>query len=296
MKINIICFICLLFSFLGCKQSTDLCYTSDAMNMVLTDYIDRHNKDSIISLYFFHVENRTYFDIEHSPFYQKSLADGGFIYKNKLITYYIESKKTDVNNLVDTSFTKDQSIFDHYKSWDDVNWEYGGNPDRETYFVKSQDSIIKIHASDIKYKEKAIDTIGIRSAAINHLINQRLNKSSTNMVAIHFASLGKTDYIRIKSVNVYSKDSLSGCMKRNGRVICFYNVNKLQNQNLIDKNSFKNNVLLLDDYREIPYDKFHYIVSAGDVFRILPNGNLIEFSEDEYGKIYDKLDFDSKKK
>jgi len=116
------------------------------------------------------------------------------------------------------------------------------------------------------------------------------------MVAIHFASLGKTDYIRIKSVNVYSKDSLSGCMKRNGRVICFYNVNKLQNQNLIDKNSFKNNVLLLDDYREIPYDKFHYIVSAGDVFRILPNGNLIEFSEDEYGKIYDKLDFDSKKK
>lgn len=296
MKIKITCLICLIFSFIGCKQSADLYHISDEMDKVLTDYIDRHNKDSIISLYFFHVEDRTYFDIEHCPFYQKTLVDGAFIYKNKLITYFIESKNTEAINLVDTTFTKDKCLLKHYKSWDDVNWEYDGNPDREIYFVKTPNSIIRIQASDIKYEEKAVDTIGIRSITINQLINQRLNKSSTNMIALHFASLGGKDYIRIKSVNAYSKNSLSGCMKRNGRVICFYNVNKLHNQDLIDQNNFNDSFSLLDDYREIPYDNFLYIISTGDVFRILPDGDLIGFSAEEYENVYDKLDFDNKKK
>ena len=67
----------------GCKDAMDSHNISDSLAEVLNDYTTRYDKDSIIILRFYKIEDRTLFDIGHSPFYWNKEMDGCFNYKNK---------------------------------------------------------------------------------------------------------------------------------------------------------------------------------------------------------------------
>lgn len=276
----------------GCKEYSNSCHLSKGMDVVLADYIDRHPKDSVIIMQFYGVENRTILNIQHSPFYPfKELVDGCFMYKNKLVLYCLLDKITIADSLLDVSFTNDKSILNNYKSWDDADCEYDGDSDSETYLVKSRDNIAKAMENDLRFKEKVSDTIGIRNDSMNNLLNQRLNSHNVTITAIRFASFEKTDYFMISEVNVYTKKSLKGCIKRNGRIITFYGVENLHDPNLIDTKLIQKGLSLLNNYKEISSKWFDFESSQGDIYKILPKGNIEkvsveELSDEKYDMLY----------
>ena len=83
---------------------------SESLDKVLTDYTTRHDKDSVIIMQFYKVEDRTILNIQHSPFYPfKELVDGGFMYKDKLAIYCLLDKCTLADSLIGVAFTSDKA-------------------------------------------------------------------------------------------------------------------------------------------------------------------------------------------
>lgn len=292
-------FITIVFTltFMGCKEYVEQCHLSKGIDMVLSDYIDRHSEDSVVIMQFYGVENRMILNIQHSPCYPiKEVVDGCFIYKNRLISYCILDKHILVDNLIDSTFASDRTILNNYKSLEDFEDIIDGNPDSECYLLKSQDTIVKAMDSDLKFKEIATDTIGIRNEMINGIINQRLNSYNANIIAIRFGSFENSDFFIVNEVNVYTKKSLSGCLRRNGRIIVLYGVDKLHNQDLIDRRLIHRELSQLDYYKEISSNWFNYLLSNGDIYKILPKGDIQRVSFEELPEkktelIYKKLGF-----
>lgn len=278
--------------FTGCKEESESCHLSKGMNTVLSDYIDRHPKDSVIILQFYKTDDRTLLNIQHSPFYPfKELVDGCFMYKNKLAIYCLLDKSTLADSLIDFASTSDRTILNNYKSWDEADCEYDGDSDSKTYLVKSRDNIVKAIETDLRFKEKVYDTIGIRNDSINTLLNQRLNSHNVTITAVRFASYEKSDYFMVSEVNVYTKKSLNGCLKRNGRIITFYGIENLHNPDLIDLKLIQKDTSLLNNYKELSSKWFDFESSQGDIYKILPKGNIEkvsieELSDEKYEMIY----------
>lgn len=281
LKIILIAFI-LLLTLTGCKESSKPCNLSKGIDAILSNYIDRHSKDSVIIMQFYGVENRMILNIQHSPCYPiKEVVDGCFIYKNRLISYCILDKHILVDSFIDSTFASNKTILNDYKSLEDFEDIVDCDPDSECYLLKSQDTIVKAMDSDLKFKEIATDTIGIRNEMINGIINQRLNSYNANIIAIRFGSLENSDFFIVNEVNVYTKKSLSGCLRRNGRIIVLYGVDKLHNQDLIDRRLIHRELSQLDYYKEISSNWFNYLLSNGDIFKILPKGNIEKVSYEE---------------
>lgn len=263
----------------GCKDNLASCHLSKGIDTLLSDYIDRHPQDSVIILQFYRIENRTILNIQHSSYYPfREFVDGCFIYKDRLAIYGILDKAISVDSLIDSTFACDKTILDSFKSWDEADFEYDDYPDSETYFVKSRDCITKAVEKDLEYKTIVSDTIGIRNAMINSMLNQRLNKHHVPITAIRFVSLDKSDYFMVSEVNAYTRKTLNGCLKRNGRLIVFYGINNLHSQNVIDLRLIQKELPLLNNYKELPSNWFNFESSEGDVFKILPNGKIVRVS------------------
>ena len=281
----------------GCKESLEICHLSKGLDTVLSDYIGRHPKDSIIIMQFYGVEGRTILNIQHSPYYPfKEFVDGCFIYKDKLALYCLLDKSVSVDSLVDSVYVSDKTILNSYMSWDEVDFEYDGCSDSESYLVKSQDNIVKAVKTDLQFHEKVSGTIGIRSNSINDMLNQRINSHNVPITTVRFGSFENSDYLIVSETNVYTKESLSGCLKRNGRIITFYKADKLHNPNLIDMELIQMGLPLLNNYKEIPSNWFDFESSEGDVFKILPKGNIErvlieELPDEKYELLYKALGF-----
>ena len=282
----------------GCRGNFESGHLSKEMDTILSDYIDRHSKDSVIIMQFYRVEDRTILNLQHSPSYPfKELVDGCFIYKDKLVVFCLIDKCTLADSLIDSTFASNRAILSNYKSWEEVDRIYDGNPDSESYLVKSQENIVKAEEADLRYKEKVSDTIGIRNESINSLLNQRLNNCNVTITAIRFASFENSDYLMISEANVYKMESLSGCIKRNGRIITFYGVEKLHNQDLIDVKLIEKDIPLLNNYKKLSSRLFDFESSEGDVYKISPKGNIervyIEDLPDEKSELlYKALGFE----
>jgi len=295
-KISIIPIFTLLI-LIGCKENLTSCHLSKGIDAVLSDYINRHSKDSVIIMQFYKVEDRTVLSIQHSPYYPfKEFVDGCFIYKDKLALYCLLDKRTLVESLIDTTFTSDKTILNNYKSWDEVDCEFDGDSDSEYYLVKSREDIVKAIESDLKYKENVSDTNGIRSNSINELLNKRLNSHNVSITAIRFGSFNHNDYFMISEVNVYTKKTLSGCLKRNGRILTFYGVEKLCNPDIIDIKLIHKNLSLLNNHKEISSKWFDFESSEGDIYKVFPKGNVEkvsveELSDEKYEGLYKALGF-----
>lgn len=276
----------------GCKESYESCHLSKGLDTILSDYVNRYSEDSVIILQFYRVENRTILNIQHSPFYPfKEYVDGCFPYKDKLVLYCLLDKGTLVDSLIDTTFTSDKTTLNNYKSWDDVDCEIDGNTDSESYIVKSRNKIAKAVKTDFVFKERASDTIGIRNYSINNQLNQRLNNHNAPITAIRFASFENNDYYMISEVNLYTKKTLSGCLKRNGRILIFYGLEKLRNPDIIDIKLIQKNLSLLNNHKEISSKLFDFESSEGDIYKILPKGDIEkisveELSDEKYEMLY----------
>lgn len=279
----------------GCKDKLDSYHLSKGIDSVLSDYIDRHPKDSVLILQFYRIENRTILNIQHSSCYPyREFVDGCFIYKDRLALYSILDKTISVNCLIDSTVASDKTILDNFKSWNEADYEYDDYSDSETYLVKSRDCITKAVEKDLEYKIIVSDTIGIRNAMINNMLNQRLNKHHIPIVSIRFASLDKSDYFMVCEVNAYTRKSLNGCLKRNGRIIVFYGIDNLHSQKIIDLRLIQKELPLLNNYKELPSNWFNYESSEGDVFKILPNGKIVrvpieELPDEKYEMLYNAL-------
>ena len=276
----------------GCKESYESCHLSKGLDTILSDYVNRYSEDSVIILQFYRVENRTILNIQHSPFYPfKEYVDGCFPYKDKLVLYCLLDRGTLVDSLIDTTFTSDKTTLNNYKSWDDVDCEIDGNTDSESYIVKSRNKIAKAVKTDFVFKERASDTIGIRNYSINNQLNQRLNNHNAPITAIRFASFENNDYYMISEVNLYTKKTLSGCLKRNGRILIFYGLEKLRNPDIIDIKLIQKNLSLLNNHKEISSKLFDFESSEGDIYKILPKGDIEkisveELSDEKYEMLY----------
>ena len=212
----------------GCKDAMDSHNISDSLAEVFNDYTTRYDKDSIIILRFYKIEDRTLFDIGHSPFYWNKEMDGCFNYKNKLVVCYSDIKDSIAESLVDSVFASDKTILKHYTSFTDANYIYDGKPNIEHYLVKSKDCIIKAEEKDLRFKEIVSDTTGIRNASFNSMINQHLNINNTSFItSIRFASFENESYFIVSDIDTFTRKNLSGCLKRNGRIITFYGVENL---------------------------------------------------------------------
>ena len=292
-KVIIISLILILL--IGCKEAKESYPCSNGVETVLSDYIGRHPKDSILFLQFYKVENRTFLNVQHYPFYPSiELVDGGFFYKDKLVTYCLLDKRIMSDSLIYPALASDKTILNYYKSWDEANVEYDGNPDSETYLVKSRDKIVKAKEIDFEFKEKVSDTTGIRNRELNDIINKRLNNHYVTITAIRFASFEYNDYFMVSEANVYTRKNLSGCLRRNGRIITFYGVENLNNKELVNKMLIQKSLSLLDNYKELSNDWFNRESGEGDIYKILPRGNvekvsIDELSETECSLLYEAL-------
>ena len=275
----------------GCKDKLDTNHLSKGIDSVLSDYIDRYPKDSVIIMQFYRIEDRTILNIQHSSNYPfREFVDGCFIYKDRLAIYSILDKTISVDSLIDMTAASDKTILDNFKSWDEVDFEYDDYPDSETYLVKTRDCITKSEEKDLKYKEIVSDTIGIRNVMINSMLNKRLNKYHVPIIAIRFASLDKSNYFMVSEVNAYTRKSLNGCLKRNDRIIVFYGTDNLHSQDILDLRLIQKELPLLNNYKELPTNWFNYESSEGDVFKILPNGEIEKVSvEDLSDQKYEML-------
>lgn len=97
-----------------------------------------------------------------------------------------------------------------------------------------------------------------------------------------------SDYFMISEVCVYTKTSLSGCLKRDGRIITFYGVDKLHNQELIDRKLIHNELSQLDNFKELSSNWFNFVSCNGDIFKILPKGDVERVS---FEKMSDKRSY-----
>ena len=279
----------------GCKDAMDSHNISDSLAEVLNDYTTRYDKDSIIILRFYKIEDRTLFDIGHSPFYWNKEMDGCFNYKNKLVVCYSDIKDSIAESLVDSVFASDKTILKHYTSFTDANYIYDGKPNIEHYLVKSKDCIIKAEEKDLRFKEIVSDTTGIRNASFNSMINQHLNINNTSFItSIRFASFENESYFIVSDIDTFTRKNLSGCLKRNGRIITFYGVENLLCPDIIDQQLIKATTPLLDNYKEYSNDEVLFRSGNGDVYKMLPKGvveavSFEDWSDERIEKLYEKL-------
>lgn len=269
----------------GCKDVLENHNISSSLDKVLADYTSRYDKDSVLTLNFYKIEDRTLFDIGHSPFYYNNEMDGCFTYKNKLVVYYSNVKDTLASSLIDSIFASDKTILKRYTSFDEANCIYDGKPDVENYIVKSRDCIVKAEENDLKFKEIASDTTGIRNKSLNSVINKRLNNCRVFGTAIRFAEFEKENYFILSYVDSYTSKNLDGCLERNGRIITFYGVKNLHYPNIIDQKLIRSNFSLLDDYKEFSSDEFDSRSRVENiVYRISPKGLVESVSLEEWGE------------
>lgn len=278
----------------GCRGERDIHYISKSLDAVLADYISRYPQDSIISLAFHTIENRTLLDVGHSPYYSDVGTEGCFRYNDKLVVYFLQTNDSLACSHIDFSLTKEKSILSQYKTWNEAECEYDGNPNIETYFVLSKDSIRKATENDLRYHELVTDTVGIKSISLNNLINQRLNNNNSSIIAIRFALFENNTYLILSDIDVYAKKNLSGCLKRNGRIITFYNEEKIPNRDIIDKQLIKQSLPVLNDYKELSSDVFDYLSISGDLYRLSSDGvvhnvKIEEWPEDKYNLLYEEF-------
>lgn len=281
----------------GCSEGADKYFISKGLETVFDDYTTRYDKDSIITLRFFKVENRTFFYIGHMPYYDDVDLDGCFICKNKLVLYKSNTKKAIADDLIDSTHTKDKTILKQYTTWDESNMIYCGSSNVETYYIKSQNCIIKATESDLRYREIATDTTGIRNKSINDILNSSLNNCSTYINAILFASYKGNDFFKIANVDSYTSKNLNGCLKRNGRIVTFYNVDNINCSNLLDKQRIRENLYLLNGYKEIDSDEFYYYRTGGEKYYMIKPDESVEeldetkWSDEEREMFYDSFGF-----
>ena len=279
----------------GCKDAMDSHNISDSLAEVLNDYTTRYDKDSIIILRFYKIEDRTLFDIGHSPFYWNKEMDGCFNYKNKLVVYYSDIKDSIAESLVDSVFASDKTILKHYTSFTDANYIYDGKPNIEHYLVKSKDCIIKAEEKDLRFKEIVSDTTGIRNASFNSMINQHLNINNTSFItSIRFASFEDKSYFIVSDIDTYTRKDLSGCLKRNGRIITFYGVENLLCPDILDRQLIKESLPLLDEYKEFSSKEVLFRSGNGDVYRISQKGivevvSFEDWSDERREKLFEKF-------
>lgn len=275
----------------GCKEVAENRQISKALDDVLADYTTRYNKDNVIILNFYKIEDQTLFSIGHSRFYFNKEMNGCFIYNKKLVVYYLYSKDSLADSLIDYSFTADRDILKDYIFFGDMNCEYDGKPNIEDYVVKSKECIVKAKEADLKYKEIVSDTTGIKSDSFNKLINERFNHSNACITAIRFASFENDCYIHVKDVDSYSRKNLNGCLKRNGRIVTFYNTENLLYPNMLDQQLIQQSLSLLNKYKEFSDNEFMFRLVAGDVYKISSNGSVIkvdmsEWTDDKCNMLY----------
>ena len=67
-----------MFFLTGCRNVMDSRVISEGLAEVIDDYTTRYDKDSVILLRFYKIEDRTLLDIAHSPFYWNKEMDGCF--------------------------------------------------------------------------------------------------------------------------------------------------------------------------------------------------------------------------
>lgn len=278
----------------GCKDAMDSHNISDSLAEVLNDYTTRYDKDSVIILRFYKIEDRTLFDIGHSRFYYNNEMDGCFNYKNKLVVYYSYIKDSLAESLVDSVFASDKTILKHYKLFADANVIYDGKPNIEHYQVKSRDCIVKAEEKDLKFKEIVSDTTGIRNDSFNNMINQYLNNNSSCITAIRFASFEDKNYFIVSDIDIYTRIGLSGCLKRNGRIITFYGAENLFCPDILDQQLIKESLPLLDEYKEFSNEEVLFRSGNGDVYKMLPKGvveavSFEDWSEERSDNLYEKF-------
>lgn len=285
-----------MLSLTGCKDAMDSHNISDSLAEVLNDYTTRYNKDSVIILRFYKIEDRTLFDIGHSRFYYNNEMDGCFNYKNKLVVYYSYMKDTLAESLIDSGVASDKTILKHYTLFADANVIYDGKPNIEHYQVKSRDCIVKAVEKDLRFKEIVSDTTGIRNDSFNNMINQYLNNNSSRITAIRFASFEGKNYFIVSDIDIFTRKDLSGCLKRNGRIITFYGAKNLLCPDILDQQLIKKSLSLLDEYKEFSNEEVLFRASLGDIYSFSQKGTVEavsfeKWSEERSDNLYEKFGF-----
>ena len=284
-----------MFFLTGCKDVMDSRVISEGLAEVIDDYTTRYDKDSVILLRFYKIEDRTLLDIAHSPFYWNKEMDGCFNYKNKLVVYYSYVKDSLAESLIDSTFARDKTSLKHYTLFADANCIYDGKPNIEHYLVKSRDCIVKAKEKDLRFKEIVSDTTGIRNESFNNMINQYLNNNSCCITAIRFATFEGENYFIISDIDIYTRKNLSGCLKRNGRIITFYGVENLICPDILDQQLIKGSLPLLDEYKEFSNEEVLFRASVGDIYRFSQEGTVeaVSFenwSEERSDRLYENLE------
>lgn len=263
----------------GCESNTyDGVRISEGLDNVLTEYIETNDKDSVINLYFDQIEDHIIMTIWHYPLYMNPY-DGCFRKQGKLITYF-SFRKSIADSLISPYNTKNQDVIAKYHSNDDIGMDYDGDLGICEYRVMSKEQIRKATEDDFHCKEKVTDKTVIKNAALNKMINDRLNGNSVQLTNIHFFTENNQICFWISNGNAYIRNNLKGCLYRNGRMIAFYSENDNITNDIVDVETIRKNLPLLSSYREFPKSRAVFLASR-DNFKIISNDSIEQIVDEE---------------
>lgn len=214
-------------------------YIQPKLDSLITEFIEKHPKDSIYSLFFYQNNNKQFFNIQCSDtHYDSRFVDACFVKNGKIITLCSIN-----NSLMDSliNIPPSNQCFDLLKKYNNSNEE-----DREpmccdidghmtSYRILKLNVYRKTKDSDFICTDSVRSCNVLKSQAINRVLNDYLNLCWTDIAYLRFDMQNGTDYMIIGDDYVYDKETFSGMFYRDGRIVVIYDLNKLTNQELIDR-------------------------------------------------------------
>lgn len=259
---------------------------SNGLDAVLTDYIEKNNKDSVISILFYKSENLVLMDLSHGNdyIYRKYYIDGEFMKQRKHVVYYTLNKNL-ADSLIIPYCYNDTIVKNKIIAWNIDNSickEIKENSMFTHYKILSKDKIVEISENDLKTNRRSENYNAIRNPAICKLIKDTLTSNDCTFVSLHFSSFDGMDFFRIKLSNTYDNtEELNGCLIYHNHVILLYSLDKLLNKNIIDRNKLSSKKRILSCYRETPKEDLYYFHFAQSRYKVVSNDSIKQMNTEE---------------
>lgn len=236
-NMTIIIFLSIILTGCDSRSNNSIFTMPPELDSILNEYIANNPKNDIYSMIFENRNNKQFFTLQcSSDCYDSNLMDGCFMRNGKIIVYWSVNKSWKDSLL---HICEDGLCYDALSKYTDLaktEINYDAPSNSQTYRILSVSQYRIATDSDWTYSKPAGDNNVIRSSALNKIVNDYINtNNSPTIVYLRFSNMNGDNYVSIGYDFVYDSESFSGMFYRDKRIVVIYNIDKIKNMNIIDK-------------------------------------------------------------
>ena len=251
---TIIYLFCICTILIACNNKNDSVFASmpPELDSLLDEYIANYPNNKIYYMIFETRCGKQFFTLQcSSDCYDSNYMDGCFMKKGKIIVFWSINKSWKDSLL---HIPQEELCFDSLTRYTDlskVDVDYDAPYNPQTYRILSLSQYRKSNTSDWSFPNPACDSNVIQSSVLNKIVNDYINiNDSPNIVYLRFNHVNGEYFVSVGQDYVYDSDSFSGMFYRNGRIVVLYSIDKIENLEIIDKQSLLP-IHAINDYKSL---------------------------------------------